>query len=801
MENYRAPQKAVSAFIERSTLEFFKLWLRPTFIKNNSDALALTGVEQIFYALDCESSSDLRLLEIGCQAGGLPPPQSRTNLKKNTDGNYLFLRYREGLLGRSSSRYQSQRSRSLTLTELADINQATLIPVSFYWGHQPDRALSLWRVLLSDQWAPTSRLRKLLSILFMRRHILVKFGEPMPLQLSQQLLPNLELQAKRIHRLLRRHFKDERQSIIGPDLSHRRTLLDEILQAPSVQQAIDAEAEISDLPRHKIANQAYGFGAEIASDLSYRVIRFFHVILTWLWNNLYDGIETTNLDRVRAVAGKSDMVYVPCHRSHIDYLLLSYVLYHNGLALPHIAAGINLNLLIVGSLLRRAGAFFMRRSFRDEPVYKAVFDEYVRLLLSKGFPIEYFIEGGRSRTGMMLSPRPGMINMTVNAFYKNPERDTHFIPVYFSYERLLEIDSYLEELSGKPKKTESLLDLFRVLRRLKLNFGQVAVNFGHPISLQDFLASDSVLTLPSDEKTAQHQLVSNLGSHIAHRINAAIAVNPTQLFATVILGTETGKIDRPRLLILMRLLEQLLEADRFSNVFERADAELLDYVIAATSATDSNDGGDIYFDDPDRTASLAYYRNSIAHLTIAPALVANRLLQKPDMSPTEITVNIAAIAPLLRADLSATFSASIEQVEATLDAFSDFGLIAQAPNGPSVIVDQRALQIIARSAHAVLYRHAIALCLAQTASPITVANIERVDRFGEGLASMLNTAPLIATESQVSAPVSDNFLEQLKLLETPSSENQRHSPAAQAFSEVLSAKTFEKIQSTTLGAV
>ncbi|MGB2239058.1 MAG: 1-acyl-sn-glycerol-3-phosphate acyltransferase, partial [Pseudomonadales bacterium] len=231
---------------------------------------------------------------------------------------------------------------------------------------------------------------------------MVKFGEPMPLQLSQQLLPNLELQAKRIHRLLRRHFKDERQSIIGPDLSHRRTLLDEILQAPSVQQAIDAEAEISDLPRHKIANQAYGFGAEIASDLSYRVIRFFHVILTWLWNNLYDGIETTNLDRVRAVAGKSDMVYVPCHRSHIDYLLLSYVLYHNGLALPHIAAGINLNLLIVGSLLRRAGAFFMRRSFRDEPVYKAVFDEYVRLLLSKGFPIEYFIEGGRSRTGMML---------------------------------------------------------------------------------------------------------------------------------------------------------------------------------------------------------------------------------------------------------------------------------------------------------------------------------------------------------------------------------------------------------------
>ena len=801
MESSNAPKKAITAFIERRILGFFRLWLRPTFINNNPKALALTGEERIFYVLDCQSSSALRLLEIGCQAGHLPAPLNHEDGEEDPDSNYLFLRYREGLLGRSSSRHQTAGSRHLTLSQLTGVNQATLIPVSFYWGHQPDRALSLWRVLLSDQWAPTSRLRKLLSILFMSSHILVKFGAPMPLQRPERTPKDLSLQVKRIHRLLRRHFKDERQSIIGPDLSHRRTLLDELLQAPSVQQAIDAEAEISGQPRYQVAAQAYKFGAEIASDLSYRVIRFFHLVLTWLWNKLYDGIETSHLDRVRTVAGKSDMVYVPCHRSHIDYLLLSYVLYHNGLALPHIAAGINLNLFLVGSLLRRAGAFFMRRSFRDEPVYKAVFDEYVRLLLSKGFPIEYFIEGGRSRTGIMLSPRPGMINMTINAFYKDPERDIHFIPVYFSYERLLEVDSYLEELSGQPKKTESLLDILRVLRRLKLKFGQVAVNFGYPISLKDFLGSEEALSLPLNTKNTQHQLVDNLGSHLAHRINGSIAVNPTQLFATVVLGAETCEIDKPRVLILIRLLEQILRADHFSAGFQRTDADLLEHVIATTSTTDAALEGRVVFDDPDQAARLAYYRNSILHLTMGPALVANFLLQKPETSPTEIAANIETIAPLICADLRTDFRTSVTEVQLILSAFSDFGLIDQEPDRAPMIIDQTALKIIARSALPLIYRHAIALCLSQANSTITSASIEYVDLSGGGLSAILSTPPLLATEAQLLAPVSDNLIAQLKILQAQPSEKQALCAAASVFSDVLSAQAYARIQTATLSAV
>ncbi|WP_444678382.1 1-acyl-sn-glycerol-3-phosphate acyltransferase [Halomonas sp. E19] len=116
-------------------------------------------------------------------------------------------------------------------------------------------------------------------------------------------------------------------------------------------------------------------------------------LLRRLWNRLYDGVEVHGLDRVKALAGDHTLVYVPCHRSHIDYLLLSYVLYRDGLMPPHIAAGRNLNMPMIGPLLRRCGAFFMRRSFRDKPLYAAVFHEYLHRLLAHGHPLEYFMEG------------------------------------------------------------------------------------------------------------------------------------------------------------------------------------------------------------------------------------------------------------------------------------------------------------------------------------------------------------------------------------------------------------------------
>ena len=664
------PRGSIYRVINQQLLHLFRLWLRPTFINHEQTALALAQhaiPTNVRYILDSDSLADRLLLELGCEASRLPEPLT---LDPNAPNAYFCLNHREGFWGRRSARGDA-RSTSLKVDPAIGDELATrLIPVSIYWGHQPDRALSLWKVLLSDQWASTSKFRKILCIALTRRHILVHFGDPLDVDELTNDLPSAALKTKRIHRLLRRHFKSQKQSIIGPDLSHRRTLLDELLAAPAVDAAIMTVAEASERPRHRVAAQAYRYASEIASDQSYRVIRFFSIILTWLWNRLYNGIEVSHLERVRAVSDNAEIVYVPCHRSHIDYLLLSYVLYHNGLALPHIAAGINLNLFLVGPLLRRAGAFFMRRSFKEDLLYKAVFDEYIHLLLSKGYSLEYFIEGGRSRTGGMLTPRPGMINMTLRGYYRDHHRDIQFVPVYFSYERVLEISSYLDERKGLQKKTESLRDLFGVFRYFKLDFGQVSVNFGEPISLEQFLSMRVDSDLEMIEPDKHKAICRELGHHIVQGINAAIPVNPTQILATLFVHAGHLEIPEERLRRQLRFLTTLIEADQISSIFDQSDAQIIDYFLSTSGAERQlRDGEPMITITPGGLIDMRYYSNSVTHLFVLPSLIANRLIQEPMIDPESFFDQLTVLAPLLNAICFSKLAPSAERINELLEIF------------------------------------------------------------------------------------------------------------------------------------
>ncbi len=664
------PRGSIYRVINQQLLHLFRLWLRPTFINHEQTALALAQhaiPTNVRYILDSDSLADRLLLELGCEASRLPEPLT---LDPNAPNAYFCLNHREGFWGRRSARGDA-RSTSLKVDPAIGDELATrLIPVSIYWGHQPDRALSLWKVLLSDQWASTSKFRKILCIALTRRHILVHFGDPLDVDELTNDLPSAALKTKRIHRLLRRHFKSQKQSIIGPDLSHRRTLLDELLAAPAVDAAIMTVAEASERPRHRVAAQAYRYASEIASDQSYRVIRFFSIILTWLWNRLYNGIEVSHLERVRAVSDSAEIVYVPCHRSHIDYLLLSYVLYHNGLALPHIAAGINLNLFLVGPLLRRAGAFFMRRSFKEDLLYKAVFDEYIHLLLSKGYSLEYFVEGGRSRTGGMLTPRPGMINMTLRGYYRDHHRDIQFVPVYFSYERVLEISSYLDERKGHQKKTESLRDLFGVFRYFKLDFGQVSVNFGEPISLEQFLSMRVDSDLEMIEPDKHKAICRELGHHIVQGINAAIPVNPTQILATLFVHAGHLEIPEERLRRQLRFLTTLIEADQISSIFDQSDAQIIDYFLSTSGAERQlRDGEPMITITPGGLIDMRYYSNSVTHLFVLPSLIANRLIQEPMIDPEPFADQLTVLAPLLDAICFSKLAPSAERINELLEIF------------------------------------------------------------------------------------------------------------------------------------
>ena len=177
----------------------------------------------------------------------------------------------------------------------------------------------------------------------------------------------------------------------------------------------------------------------------------------------------------------------------MDYLLLSYIIYTKGFAVPHIAAGVNLNMPVLGRLLRKGGAFFLRRSFRGNSLYPVVFMKYLGLMMARGHSLEYFIEGGRSRTGRLLPPKTGMLSMTVRSFLRDPARPVVFIPVYFGYERLVEGETYIGELSGQPKKKESVWSLLRSLPSLRRKFGKVHVSLGEPIDLGELIEGHRVV--------------------------------------------------------------------------------------------------------------------------------------------------------------------------------------------------------------------------------------------------------------------------------------------------------------------
>src|SRR5579862_7408594 len=283
--------------------------------------------------------------------------------------------------------------------------------------------------------------------------------------------------------------------------------------------------------------QAQGLAQEIAANYSHAFVRFLEHVLTWLWNRLYDGVQFEHAATLEQVQDGEEIVYVPCHRSHMDYLLLSYVIYRHGYAIPHIAAGINLNLPLVGRLLRKGGAFFIRRSFRGNSLYTVVFMQYLAAMMARGHSIEYFIEGGRSRTGRLLAPMTGMLAMTVRSYLREPHRPVVFLPVYFGYERILEGNTYIDELLGKPKQKESIGRLLRGIGWVfRQRLGRVYVSLGEPIHLDTMLYdyAPGWRTTSFDDQNRPpwvSALVDELAQRIMRSINAAATVTPINLLA------------------------------------------------------------------------------------------------------------------------------------------------------------------------------------------------------------------------------------------------------------------------------
>lgn len=699
----------------------------------------------VCYVIERDGFSDALILDRACREAGLPGPLQPLAGTRRKRSVFALMRRDGWLFGRKRHRSPNEPLGQLVHSlEGMPERDIQIVPVSIYVGRSPNRESGWFSVLFSENWVMVGRFRRLLALLLNGRDTVVHFAAPVSLR--EVLAESGELPpprfARKLGRVLRTHFHRIRAAVIGPDLSHRRTVVDDVLRAEPVRAAIAATAAKEKISEAKAKHRAQKMMLEIAADYSHPVVRSATFLLSNFWNKLYDGIAMHHFDKARAAAPGYEVIYVPSHRSHADYLLLSYQLHMSGVVPPHIAAGVNLNLPLIGPFLRRGGAFFMRRTFKGNALYSVIFNEYMAQLIDRGVPMEYFIEGGRSRTGRLLAPRAGMLVMTVRAFLRAPRRPVLFQPVYIGYEKLMEGKSYAGELSGQPKEKETLFALLRGLGGLfKQRYGHVTINFGEPIELTPLLeAASSDWRGATADPDARPEWLSDTIDQLAERIqvnvNRAADVNPINLLALTLLATPKHAMAENDLLAQLELTKSLLLELPYSD---RVTITPMD--PAGIIAYGEQMGwihrvkhplGDVLNVEGEQAALLSYFRNNVLHLMAVAAWVACCFLNNRRVSRASVQRLGRIIYPFLQGELFLAWDEEGfgTQLQATIDFFVRRGLLEATGDGrmleraPGQDDSAYQLRIIARSLIQAFERYYIAIAALAKHGPHTLTAAE-----------------------------------------------------------------------------
>jgi glycerol-3-phosphate O-acyltransferase len=639
------------------------LWVRARVVPDTSENIGAAPGKPVCYVLNDYALSSVLILDRCCEERALPRPLLPLQGVENSKNRaYATLRRMQGLL----IRRRSVRRASELLGELVEFScehpdiDIQIVPVTIFVGRAPDKSTGFIKVLFSENWEVAGRFRRLLSTLINGRDTLVQFSRPISLQqlTAEGLGPARSL--RKVSRLLRTHFRNVRVAAIGPDLSHRRTMIDRVIKAPEVRKAIEEKSRKNRISVGKAEKLARKYAWEIAADYSYRFIRLAFFLLNWFLYKIYDGIRVHRIERLAESALDHEVIYVPCHRSHMDYLLMSFILYENGFVPPHVAAGVNLKLPVIGALIRGGGAFYVRRTFRSQKLYAAVFNEYVRTILAQGVSIEYFVEGTRSRTGRLLPPRGGMLSMTVRGYLSSPVRPVMFQPVYIGYEQMVEAESYHRELSGRSKRSERLSDLLKVFGVLRRSYGEAHISFGAPIFLDELLeAQDPDWRTSTTNGQARiawlSPLIDELGQRIMRNINAAANVNAVNLLAISFLATPKHAMDERELLAQLGLYRSLLLEGAFADsisLTEQDEAAIVEHGFELGLLQRSEHPlGDILSLAPGCAVSLTYFRNNVVHLFSVPSLIACCLLNQRSCPMDQLQRLATQAYPFLKLEL------------------------------------------------------------------------------------------------------------------------------------------------------
>lgn len=431
-----------------------------------------------------------------------------------------------------------------------------VVPLLLVWERRPDQKQ---RTIIEDIFGTTQNPGFFRKSLFWFQAVwqsFLRFGTPLvqvstAIELHQfvQEYPGADTAdaSELLRERLLEYLERERRVILGPTGEASKSLWKEVKERPEIQDAIRRVARTEGEDEETIAQRAKDQFEEIAAEPNLLVLKILSALLSLIWYRIYSGFEVDEegLDRVREAARDSSIVLIPSHKSHVDYLIISYLFYQYGLNPPAIAAGVNLAFWPMGWIFRRCGAFFIRRSFRGEELYPIVFKEYLIRIMEEGYPVEFFIEGTRSRTGKLIKPKYGMLDMIVRAYASGRLEDVKLVPISVGYEKVIEEGAHKHELLGGEKEKESLSGLLKTPKFLTSRYGRLYVEFDEPVSVGEYFEKYDVDRLAPEEE-ALDAMVVRLAHRIIYDINQVTTVTPAALAAMVLLTNDARGIDRLR---------------------------------------------------------------------------------------------------------------------------------------------------------------------------------------------------------------------------------------------------------------
>lgn len=611
----------------RFWLKLLDLLIRPTIVGQLNPPAKST-----VYVLNFRSLIDIAVLELASQKSNTPSPFRAVD-EGIEDRSFFCMRRSAGfkrrlVMFKFSERFLRLHERLTAESEL----DLQLVPVTIFWARVKPKQGSFLQALFSERSNLTLGFRRIVCLFFNRTDILIHFGEPISWQDHLDRTQSVAHNVRIVARLLRNHFSETRQRVVGPENPASSRLVDSVVESPWHESNADEPVE----PNKDSLKVAKSYFHTISTKFSYPATKAFKMVLRPFWSRCFTGIKIDGLEQLDAAASYS-LIYVPNHRSHLDYVLLSYVLFQHGWAIPHVASGDNLNMPFVGGVLRRVGAFFIKRTYHDLDIYRNVLESYLYEVVNLGNSVEFFIEGTRSRTGWMLHPQFGFARLLLEYQQRGVKRPLAVVPVYVAYERLLEISSHRQELLGSQKRAENVIGVVRNLRTMSRAMGTLSIRFGTPISVEKYVS----------EQPVTRDSTATFAYEVVRSINSQAVLNAMHLVSLGIVRSQEAQVIEEILLQRIDFLQTLLRVDSLNHEYQvprDSPQFLLSQVVEQYKLTNTDGLLDLAQDFIEATF---WFRNNVIHTLVVPALIVYCVHHERKINRTQLEQHVSIFCDVI----------------------------------------------------------------------------------------------------------------------------------------------------------